>query len=110
MRLKTVQTLSNQTELEELIRFVSQFQQDIVTLVNGNLSLIDNTRGGFADVTFAAANTDVQVPHRLSFVPNGYIPVSRSTNIQVFDGATSNTNQFLYVRSSGAGTARLYVF
>lgn len=110
MKLKTVQNLGNLQEIEELSRFVAQFAQDVVSVVNGNLSLLENLKGTLVDVTFSAISTDVQIPHQLRSVPTGYIVVGRSADIQVFDGAAENTSQFLYVRASALGTARLYVF
>jgi len=110
MKLKTVQSISNLTELPELIQFLSGFQQDVVTTLNGNLSLVDNTNGTLISVTFSAASTTVQVSHLLKRTPTGYIVAGRSANIQVFDGNQSNTTQFLYVQSSGAGIAKLYIF
>lgn len=109
MRLTTVQSISNLKDAQELSRYLAPFVEDVTRILNGNVSLLDNVKGFLVDVVFSTVGT-VQVRHTLKTIPSGYIVVKRSADVQVFDGSSENTDQFLYVQASAPGTVRLYVF
>lgn len=110
MKLKTVQTLINVQSWEELRRYTEIFRNDVVSLLNGNVSLTDNARTALVTVTFPGASSTQAVEHDLGFTPSGYLVAGKTAAIQVFDGTGTNDERFLYVQASGAGTARLLVF
>lgn len=109
-KVQTSQDIHNVETWEDARRYVSQSLNAIVATLNGGVDLIDNATTSLVTVTFATANTELGVKHPLGRVPRGYLLVGRSADIRVFDGGTANTSQLIFLRASGAGTARLLVF
>lgn len=109
--MKVVTKLSNAhvPTWEELRRAVSQDLQVLTAAINGRLSLIDNVQSSFLTVVFPGTGT-LKIPHTLGIVPTGYITVGLTADIRVFDGVGTWTKQDIYLRASGAGTARLLLF
>ncbi len=109
MKIKTIQTLSNIETLEDLIKFVSIGFDDVVNTVNGNLGF-DNMSVFMLDAAFAAPNAEITFEHKLGRVPAGYLVKGLTAALTVYDGATANTADKIYLKSSAAGTARLIIF
>lgn len=110
MKLKVAQDLSNIKDPEDLQRFLSNTTGQIVSALDGSLSLSDNLNGEFLNFSFVTSNTDTTVTHSLGRVPAGYIVTSNNSNKTIYDGSTNNTASYLVLRASGAGTASIYVF
>lgn len=102
--------ISNLKTLDEVIRFASISLGSIINVINGNLTLRDNVFGEFLSFTFTAANQEVSVEHSLKTAPNGYLVVSMDSPMIIYDGLTPNTDTVLYLRSSAAGTAQVFIF
>jgi len=73
--------------------------------------LIDQPRlwGNRIEVTFPGA-TELRVTHGLGRIPEGYIVEGRTADIRLYDGTTAASSTVLPLRSTGAGTFRLWVF
>lgn len=110
MRISSPSQLQSVENFEQLRRFVTIYLTELTRLINGNLNFGENILNSPAVVTFPAAGQDVVVPHKLGFIPNGYLVSKRSDNFVIYDGAQANTNEVLYVRASAAGTASLIIF
>ena len=90
----------------ELASFIDQ----IAFIINGNLDLIQNLKMETLNVSFPSAGSEQDVRHRLGRVPVGYLVISRSAAISVYDGSNDWNQNSLFVRSSAPGRARLLVF
>lgn len=110
MKIKTYQNLSNIETLQEYIRFASAAIGDIITEINGRLSFQENMQAQTLVVELPASGQQIGVPHGLGFVPNGYLVIKRNAAVTVYDGATENTKETIYFRSTGAGQATVLVF
>lgn len=95
---------------EELARYTSIFLTQVVEALNNNLSFVDNFNAKTLTVSFTAANTDVAIIHGLGRVPQGYIQVGQNAATSVYDGASANTAQLLYLRASATANVRLVVY
>lgn len=109
-QIKAPQSVSQSEDLESLKRFTSQTLDAIISEVNGRLNFVDNIQGTIQSFVFSGPGVEVSVDHGLGKVPTGYIVISLSTAMTVYDGSTANSNIKLYLRSSVAGTARVFVF
>lgn len=111
MRIKLPIDASNlEPGSQEFVSFTSQIVNQILTVLNGEVSLIDNCKSQQILVVFNAANVEQAVPHGLGNIPKGYFQVGALAAAQVYNGLTKNTTQALYVRSSVATTVSLLVF
>lgn len=110
MKIKTVVDLANTEGLEGLRRFTAQAIKEIVDLLNGRIGLTDNCQTSLLSVVFLGATTDQGTMHSLGRIPTGYIVTSKTANIQIYNGTTTNTDTTLYLASSGAGTISVLLF
>ena len=110
MKIKTTQDVSNVTTWEELRKFQAQINGAIVSIVNGDLSFVENIRSTIANVTFPSANKTVAVAHSVGAAPSGYVVIKRSSAIAVFDGATPATTTDIYLQADAAGTVTVLIF
>lgn len=110
MKLKTLQNIANVDGFETLRRFVSQALSDVVTAINGKIAVNENLDGAIGELQFSTANQELAFKHTLNRVATNYIIVGKSANISVFDGITQNDTSTLYLRGSGAGIVRIFVF
>ena len=110
MKITTPKDVHNIETWEEASKYVSQTQNAIVNVLNGNVDLLDNAATSLVSVSFDAAAQERGVNHTLQRIPRGYFVVGRSAAMDVFDGATPNTDKVLYVRAGAAGTAMLLLF
>lgn len=100
---------SNFTNLEgeEFQKQVSIYLDQLAGTFNGQISFHANMDVKNVTVAFPKANVSIKVPHNLGRLPKGYIKISGTANITVFDGNKANTAKEIYVQSSGVGTATL---
>ncbi len=110
MKIKTIQDTSNVQSWEELRRFSSQSINDLVTVINGKIDLVDNCSTTLASVQFTKPNIEVEVKHSLGKIPSGYIVAGKSASFDIYNGSSPNTDSTIYVKGTVAGTATLLVF
>lgn len=96
--------------LEKRWSSLTLFLKDVYTILSKGLVFQDNFRGAILDVTFTAANADTNILHGLSYTPTRYLVLSRSGNFVVYDGSLPATQKSFYLRSSGTGTASIFIF
>ena len=109
MKITQNPDVSNVPNLEDLKRFSSILFGQIASAVNGGLSLPDNFFGQAISVTFSAANTDTPLDHNLNKIVTNYIVLNRSANMVIFNGSGASTSSRIYLQSSAAGTATVYL-
>jgi hypothetical protein len=88
----------------------AQIVNQIVSVINGQVSLTDNCATQLVSVTFQNANVQQAIAHRLGRIPQGYIQVGARAATQVYNGSSANTPQALYVQSTVATTVSLLIF
>jgi len=86
------------------------FLKDVYNILLKGFTLQDNMRGALLTVSFTVANTNTQIKHGLSYVPSNYLVVGASVDMGVYDGSEDSTLDFIYLKSSAIGTARIFVF
>jgi len=89
---------------------ITLFLKDIYNILNRGVLFKDNVKGALLEVTFGAADTEVEVRHGLDFVPNNYLLVGSTAALSLYDGVTENDKTFCYIRSNATGTARVFFF
>lgn len=94
---------------EDFPRYVSIFLSQVTTMTSNGLNFTENFDGKTLTITFSAANVDVAGIHGLGRAPNGYIVLGTTAAMSIYDGASANTAQLIYFRSSAVGTARILV-
>ncbi len=109
MRINASPDIERVEEAEQA-RYTSIFLTQAVELLNNNLSFADNFNAKIISITFSAADVDTASAHGLGRVPSGYIVLGSSAATQVYDGASANTAQLLYLRASAASTVKVMVF
>ncbi len=109
MKIKGATDLTQFNTLAEVKAWVSKFLAEVAQVVNGQLSLTDNVKATIISATFAAPNTEISVAHPLGRAPTGYLVVGLTVSMSVFDGTSQNDSERIYLRSSAAGVARLWV-
>ena len=91
-------------------RFLAQWLENLVQLLNNGLKFSDNFDAKIVSAVFTAANTDTAVTHGLGRVPSGYIITSSSASMSVYTGSIAWTSSTIYLRASAAGTAGVLVY
>lgn len=106
----TASTDIDQLKPEEVQKFVDLALQDIVTQVNGELTIGENIKARLVSVTFSAANTDVQVSHTLGKIAQGYLVYSSSAATSIYNGSSGSTASAIFLRASAPATVGLVIF
>ena len=111
--VKGVPDVSNVENWKDLRRFTAIGFERFLLELNGGLNLVDNIfASGPFEVTFASASDVQQVNHGLGVVPTGYLVVKLNAAITVYQpSGTANAWQSdkIFLQSSGAGTATIFV-
>jgi hypothetical protein len=110
MKLNLPVDLSNLTSQSDFIRYTSQSIKQIISLINGKVAINDNLDAVIISATFNSANTSVAVPHTLGRVPQGYVPITRTSAMIVFNGSQENKSDVIYLQASASGTVNLLIF
>jgi hypothetical protein len=110
MKIKTVQTTSNLTTIEDLGRFVSISLSDIIDAINGRLGFIDNIQSKLVDVDFNLVNTNIEIHHGLPFVPNGYFVVQANAPVSVYSGDGDATSTIIFLKSDAIAKVKILFF
>lgn len=95
---------------EELPRWLTIFLSQVKNILNNGILPQDNWDGQIVEITFSSANTDTLASTRLRRIPTGYIVLSRSVDLTVYDGAQASSVGNIFLRASAAGTARILIF
>jgi hypothetical protein len=110
MKLKVPLSVNNVKTWEDLRRFASFTLDEIVSAINGKLSLKDNLSGEYRTVVFTAANADTKIEHSLSYVPSGYIVTALSAGVIVYTGSTEWSGSNIYLKATNTAQATLFIF
>jgi hypothetical protein len=111
MKISDFKSISNISDLENLIRFVSIDMNLFLSAINGGIDLLDNCSTNLVDVQFAVANRAYPFAHSLNRVPSGFINVGTNVAAILFNGNQNNTISQIYIQSSVAGaTGKVLVF
>lgn len=110
MKIKASGSLSNVEAIADIKKFVSIFQDQVITAINGNISFSDNVFAKLVNFTFPGANKTIGVAHGLGNLPAGYFLVGSNAALSLFDGDQKNTIDTLFLQSNAAGVARVMVF
>jgi len=102
--------VDNIEDPDQKMAAITIFLKDIYSVINKNVAVSENLKGGLVTVQFTAANTDTQVRHQLAFVPQNYFVCGLSAEMVIYDATRANDNSFAYLRSSAIGTARVFLF
>ena len=89
---------------------ITLFLKDVYNILNKGLVFADNIRGALLTITFDAADTETKIEHGLSYAPRNYLVFSASAAMVLYDGDTNTTVKNIYLKSSAAGVARVFVF
>ncbi len=100
---------SNLTDKDFKI-YVSRFVKEVISTLNNGITIDDNISCKVVSVVFTAASVESRIEHGLGRVPVGYIQIGQSAVLTVFNGATTTTNQNIYLQSSAAGTVKLLIW
>jgi formate dehydrogenase assembly factor FdhD len=84
--------------------------QETVDTVNGKLEFDTNMNTQTVTVKFPVANTDLAIGHKLNKTTINYLVGSKSVDCSVYNGATANTKNTVYLRSTQAATVTLILF
>ena len=106
----TVKNISNLKDQKDVTNFSSQNFDAIIRAINGNLSIQDNMNGSILGVTFASANANTIINHGLNRIPLGYLALSASAAMDLYDGTTASTTSQITLRSSATGFVKIFIF
>ena len=109
MKVSLPLELSNLTG-DEFCKKCSQVLNDMITVINGHISLSFNTDSSIQIVTFTAINSQQPVAHKLNRLPVGYNVVGSSVAMKVYNDLAPGDTKNIYVRSDTLGTATIFVF
>lgn len=105
--------ISQLTSWKEVQRFASSVLDNLVDVVNGQLSFVDNINAdGPYTVTFSGSSDVQAVAHNLARVPTGVIEISRTAAVTTYTPsgiAYTWTNNKIFLQSSGAGSVTIYI-
>lgn len=102
--------VSNITEPKEFQRMASILLGNMISVLNGGIVFADNFNSNVQSVTFDSANTEVRIEHNLGRVPTGYLPLNLSAASSIYNGASANTTQFVFLRASAPVTTTIMLF
>lgn len=97
---------------KDLLTALSNWAMVLKSILDGGISINDNVDASRVTiVTHVTPGTETGYSHGLGKVPLGYIVTGQEAAGSVYDGATENTNQTLYLKSDvGSVTFRILVF
>lgn len=97
---------------KDLLTSLSNWAMVLKSILDGGISVDDNMdMSRVTIVTHATPGTETGYSHGLGKVPLGYIVTGQNAAGSVYDGATANTNQTLYLKSDvSSKTFKILVF
>lgn len=109
MKITNSSDLSN-IKQEDIPRFLSAVLTQISAILNAGATFQDNFNAQIQSVVFPTANSEVPLRHSLGRVPSGYLPLTLSAAMILYNGSTGNSDSAIYLKSSAIGTATVLVF
>lgn len=111
MRVKDI-NISNLTDLDEVLRFLNPFCDQVSSALQNGLSFQDNIRASIVPVSFSTnANQNLVVTHKLSATPVGYIAIRQSRACNIYDGSSLVLgNTFANLKCDTAGVTATILF
>lgn len=107
-KIASTGTVSNLESIDELARFCSISFSQIITQVNGKLTIGDNISAKVLDVGFSATATEFVIAHGLGRSPLMWISGSIDANAVIFQTkAADDTN--VYLEASAVCSAKILV-
>ncbi len=110
MKLQGMINFQNLTTIDDITAYLTETFHEVYKAFNGNIELGSNVKPNIVSAVFAAANTELSIPHKLGYVPTGYLVCGASVAMSVYDGSTAKSVDRLYLKSSAIGTAQIWVF
>ena len=97
---------------KDLLTALSTWALVLKSSLDGGISINDNVDASRVTiVTHVTPGTETGYSHGLGKVPLGYIVTGQEAAGSVYDGATANTNQTLYLKSDvSSKTFKILVF
>lgn len=95
--------LSRIEELNDLIRLLSSWMNEVTPVINGKIEFDQNIRSQTVSVGFPSANTDTTVAHKLNKTGVNFLVVNKTAACDIYHGAGTDTVNQIYLRSSVAG-------
>lgn len=106
-------SISQLNSWQDMQRFASSILDNLVDVVNGQLSFVENINAdGPYTITFGSASDVKTIPHNLDRIPTGVIELSRTAAIITYTPtgiAYTWTNANIFLQSSGAGSVTIYI-
>lgn len=109
-QIRTNVDFSNIKSIDELVRFLSPFINNLQSVINGNLEFTSNFKAILLDTKFSTANLNTGIAHTLGRVPLGYINVGSNVATQLYDGSSPNSADFIFLRSTVVSNVKLLIF
>lgn len=97
---------------KDLLTSLSNWAMVLKSILDGGISVDDNMDiSRVTIVSHATPGTETGYSHGLGKIPQGYIVTGQEAAGSVYDGATANTNQTLYLKSDvSSKTFKILVF
>lgn len=107
-KISTAINISNVTNLNDLLRFLSPLLIQIQSVINGNVEFESNIFADQINVSFSGANVETRTPHNLGRVPFGYFLIGSNAAVQIYNTTASDKN-FIYPKASAKANVSLMV-
>lgn len=101
-------TLTNSTSWEELRRWTAIAIQSVVQTVNGQLEFGFNLRSSKIEAVFPTTG-EVRFFHKLGKLPTGFLVKNLDAGEVIYSGATTWTEESIYLQATGPCTATIEV-
>ena len=109
-RLTQDSNIDRLNEPKEMARYIAIIFDQLQRLLNNGLGFADNFDAKIVSMTFSSANADTTIGHNLSRVPSGYVVLSSTAALSVYNGSRASTAQNLTLRANATGTVSLLIF
>ncbi len=100
--------VSNCVDWKDLMRYVSQFLQDCLNQINGNITFQDNISSKVVGASFPAANATVIVSHGLGRIPLMWTSGNVSASSIIYQTKAADQNN-VYLAASAICNAKILV-
>ena len=112
MKLDRQNAFDKVKTLDDLISAMQIFATNVGEIVNSGIRFNQNFRCQIIEVDFTDANTDTTFSHSLNSVPTGYLALTKSAAMIIYNGSSTNffAKTTCTLRSSAIGTANIMIF
>lgn len=104
----TASTDLDRVPKEKFNKYLVEFLENTVQVVNGQVEFTSNIKGEINQVSFPVADTNVTVTHSLKRDPVGYLVFSVSAAMIIYESSKSLNN--IVLKSSAIGSATVFIF